>query len=198
MYGAVRSRVVARLAGVSLHQLQYWHETELIQAHVVPGARGYPRLYSWADYLRVRAAKKLLDHGLTTERMRTAIEYLDEHVPDWYRRPLAVHAGRALIEIDDRLVTADPARQETLPALRDVLLEIEQEGPLGELRQFSEYIDMNPEVVAGNPVLKGTRIETGFISALRARGMDEAEIAASYRLTPEQVHAALEFDRAAA
>lgn len=198
LYGAIRSRTVAKLTGVSLDQLQYWHETQFIQAHVVPGARGYPRLYAWVDYLKVRAARKLLAQGIPTATIRAAFAYLDQQVPEWHRLPLYAHAGRVLIERDDILVTADAGRQVALPSLRDVLRQIAEEGPLGELRRFSDDVDMNPAIVAGNPVVKGTRLETQFVASLAGHGMAIDSIAKVYRLTPEQVVSAIEFQKAAA
>src|SRR5579883_3296838 len=88
LYGALRSRIVAKLAGVTMRQLGYWHRQGIIQAQVIPGAPGRPRLYSWEDYMKVRAAAKLLHKGVLAHWIRRSIEYLDQYVPDWYRLPL--------------------------------------------------------------------------------------------------------------
>src|SRR5687767_11534335 len=86
--GALRSRTVARLAGFAPRTLRDWHQTGLIQAHVAPGGPGHPRLYSWVDYMRLRAAGKLLSEGVRTREIRPAIADLDREFPDWYLLPL--------------------------------------------------------------------------------------------------------------
>lgn len=192
--GVLRSRTVARLAGVTRRQLGYWHTTELLEAHVMRGAPGRPRLYSWVDYMKVRAAKKLLQQGLTTRRIRNEISYLDAHIPDWYLYPLYGVDRQVVIDTGDVLATARPPRQ----AAMAVLEQLTEEGPLGELHEFQRYVSMHPDVMAGNPVIRGTRLETRFIRALVDRGIQSRTVADIYHLRPNQVKRALEFDRLAA
>ena len=192
-YGALRTRTVARLAGVSVRQLGYWHLTELIEAHTVPGSRGTPRLYSWIDYMKIRAARKLRRQGLSTRRVRATIAYLDDHVPDWYRYPVHRFGARVLMERNWALVTVDGQRQLALPFVADVLNELIQEGPLGEMRTFSDQIDMDPDIVSGNPVVRGTRLETAFIAELVNHGVSVEQVASLYSLSHEQVERTLEF-----
>ncbi|HEY8491485.1 MAG TPA: DUF433 domain-containing protein [Dehalococcoidia bacterium] len=194
-YGAIRSRVVARLAGVTLRQLQYWHQTGLITAHTVPGARGYPRLYSWVDYMKVRAARKLLREGLHTRQIRAHIEYLEESVPDWHMMPLHGYAGKVLIELEHRVMTANHPPQLAFPYLFELLWELREEGPLGAMQRYSHSIDMHPAVASGNPVIKGTRIETSFLASLVARQVPAEEIAAAYGIPQDTVESALAFVR---
>jgi uncharacterized protein (DUF433 family) len=196
--GALRSRTVAKLAGVTLRQLGYWHSTGLIKAHAMPGYRGNPRLYSWIDYIKIRAAKKLQTQGLSTRRIRSAIAYLDEKVADWYLLPLHAFHSRVLVELPDLMFVAEDGRQLVLPLVKDVLYQLMKEGPLGELREFSDHVDMDPGIMSGNPVIKGTRLETAFIAGLVQRSVTPAHIGELYLLTAEQVDRSLAFARAAA
>ncbi|MBI2137065.1 DUF433 domain-containing protein [Candidatus Woesearchaeota archaeon] len=53
-------------------------------------------------------------------------------------------------------------------------------------------IAINPDVMAGKPVIKGTRIPVDMIIRLLAQGMKEQEILEDYpRLTKEDITAAL-------
>ena len=45
---------------------------------------------------------------------------------------------------------------------------------------WPERIDVNPEIVAGKPVIRGTRLAVEFILDLMAAGQSEAEILANY------------------
>jgi len=58
--------------------------------------------------------------------------------------------------------------------------------------QLSERIIVDPEVLAGKPVIKGTRLAVEFILELLAAGKTEAEILYSYPgLTREDILACL-------
>ena len=200
--GALRSRMVAKLSGASLRQLGYWHRTRLIKARALPGGPGQPRLYSWEDYMKVRAAKKLQHEGLTTQRIRAHIAFLDHEFPDWPYRDVREFAHRAMIQVSEpreAYVTARPGLPAVFPDLAfGVLSELASEGALGQMRDFEAFVAMDPAVLSGNPVVRGTRIETRFVFSLVERNFPEPTIRDIYHLTTEQVSKALEFERLAA
>lgn len=200
--GVLRSRTVAKLSGASKRQLGYWHRTNLIRAHVLPGGAGYPRLYSWEDYMKVRAAKKLQSQGLSTQRIREQIAFLDSEVPDWAFRDVREFSGSAVYRVTEpsvTYVTARPGRQAVFTELAlSVLSELSAEGTLGELKSFDSFVYMDPRVKSGNPVVKGTRIETRFIASLADRGVDETSIGVTYHLSDDQISNAISFERLAA
>lgn len=55
---------------------------------------------------------------------------------------------------------------------------------------WQEYIHGNPNILAGKPVIKGTRIAVEFLLDLYGAGWTEAQILESYpHLTPEALRA---------
>lgn len=57
-----------------------------------------------------------------------------------------------------------------------------------------DRIEINPKVLNGKPVIKGTRLSVQFILGLLAQGMTQEEILVEYyRLSPEDIRACLEF-----
>lgn len=59
-----------------------------------------------------------------------------------------------------------------------------------------ERITVNPKVMVGKPVIKGTRLTVEFILNLLAHGTTTAEILDEYKtLTLEDIHACLLFAR---
>ena len=59
---------------------------------------------------------------------------------------------------------------------------------------YKKYIERNPEVMLGKPIIKGTRITVELIMRKMASGYTVDEILESYpHLNKEQVMAALEF-----
>ena len=60
--------------------------------------------------------------------------------------------------------------------------------------QLLERITFNPNVMAGKPVIKGTRLTVDYILGLLAHGATAAEILEEYQgLTPEDLRACLLF-----
>lgn len=70
---------VMKITGLSRRQLSYWRKTGLItpQQHT---SGGHAR-YSFADLLTLKTAKKLIDAGLSLQRIRKSISSLANFLP---------------------------------------------------------------------------------------------------------------------
>ena len=81
-----RTGQVARILGVTHRQLRYWAETAL----VAPSARtsGGHHRYTFEDLVALRAAKQLIDAGVSVQRIRQSIGSLLRLLPA-VRRPLS-------------------------------------------------------------------------------------------------------------
>jgi len=63
---------------------------------------------------------------------------------------------------------------------------------LRSMINWQDRISMDPKILAGKPVIKGTRLAVEFVIDLLANGWDESEILKNYpRLTHEDIHASL-------
>jgi DNA-binding transcriptional MerR regulator len=81
-----RSREVAQILGISHRQLQYWAKTDLVQPSLrSPG--GHHR-YTFQDLIALKAAKRLIDAGVSVQRLRKSIRALRRILPT-VKRPLA-------------------------------------------------------------------------------------------------------------
>ncbi len=61
-------------------------------------------------------------------------------------------------------------------------------------KELNNRIVMNPEVMAGKPVIKGTRIPVDLIVKLLSQGVSENEILEDYNnITKEDIMAALAY-----
>jgi len=77
---------VAKIIGISRRQLQYWDETDLVRPGVrTPG--GHAR-YAFEDLVALKTAKRLIDAGVSVQRIRKSIRALRELLPS-VERPLA-------------------------------------------------------------------------------------------------------------
>jgi uncharacterized protein (DUF433 family) len=59
---------------------------------------------------------------------------------------------------------------------------------------WREHIVSEPEIVAGKPVVRGTRLAVDFVLGLLAAGWTEAQVRENYpQLTPEALRAVFAF-----
>ena len=81
-----QTRDVCEILGVSRRQLQYWAQTDLVTpSEQTPGGHGR---YSFGDLVALKAAKRLIDAGVSVQRIRKSIGALRRILPT-VRRPLA-------------------------------------------------------------------------------------------------------------
>jgi DNA-binding transcriptional MerR regulator len=90
--GAVASPLVYRtgdvvqILGISRRQLQYWAQTDLIvPSEKTPG--GHHR-YTFEDLVALKATKRLIDAGVSVQRIRSSIQALRRMLPR-VERPLS-------------------------------------------------------------------------------------------------------------
>lgn len=81
-----RTRDVVDILGISRRQLQYWAQTDLVApSATTPGGH---RRYSFGDLVALKATKRLIDAGVSVQRIRTSIQALRRTLPD-VARPLS-------------------------------------------------------------------------------------------------------------
>lgn len=75
-YGAPTA---CQAAGITYRQLDYWARTGLVTPSVRDAqGSGTQRLYSFQDLVSLKVIKNLLDTGISLQRVRKAVEYLQE------------------------------------------------------------------------------------------------------------------------
>jgi len=81
-----RTGEVVEIVGVSRRQLQYWAQTDLV--HPSARTKGGHHRYTFEDLVALKAAKRLIDAGVSVQRIRKSIVQLMRVLPT-VRRPLA-------------------------------------------------------------------------------------------------------------
>ena len=66
-----QARDVVQILGISRRQLHYWARTELVAPSV--RTRGGHARYTFQDLVALRAAKKLIDAGVSVQRIRSSL-----------------------------------------------------------------------------------------------------------------------------
>ncbi len=83
--GRFQTRDVVQLLKISRRQLQYWSQTGLVEPSIkTPG--GHSR-YTFEDLVALKTAKRLIDSGVSIQRIRTSMTALRRILPT-VRRPL--------------------------------------------------------------------------------------------------------------
>jgi DNA-binding transcriptional MerR regulator len=91
---------VCRIVGISYRQLDYWARTGLVRPSVQDAqGSGTQRLYSFQDLVVLKVIKSLLDTGVSLQRVRKAVEYLQD-----MKRPAS---GVTLMSDGARIYEAD-------------------------------------------------------------------------------------------
>jgi len=72
-----RAPEAKRIAGISYRQLDYWTRTGLVTPSIKDAhGSGSQRLYSFQDLATLRVIKRLLDTGVSLQKVRTAVAHL--------------------------------------------------------------------------------------------------------------------------
>lgn len=72
-----RGPQVCNIVGITYRQLDYWARTKLVPPSLRPAqGSGSQRLYSFSDLVDLKLIKKLLETGVSLQRVREAIDYL--------------------------------------------------------------------------------------------------------------------------
>ncbi|MCS5636004.1 MAG: MerR family transcriptional regulator [Myxococcota bacterium] len=75
-----RTRDVLQLLGISRRQLQYWAQTDLVEPSIK--TQGGHHRYTFEDLVALKAVKRLIDAGVSVQRIRSGIRALREALPE--------------------------------------------------------------------------------------------------------------------
>jgi DNA-binding transcriptional MerR regulator len=125
----------AAIVGISYRQLDYWARTNLVRPSLTDATgSGSRRLYGYRDLLELRVIKSLLDAGIKLESVRTAFEYLREHMDtDIASAHLVISGSNVLLCDGDQLIDVMKRGQGVLNVLAIGGLKIDLDQQLVQL-----------------------------------------------------------------
>ena len=95
------------IVGITYRQLDYWARTDLVRPSIADArGSGTQRTYSFADLVRLKVVKSLLDAGVKLQTARKAIDYLREDLgDDWASANLVLDGTNSVLaRTDDALI----------------------------------------------------------------------------------------------
>lgn len=196
--------IASVLSGASVDQLAYWRKrTPSAPPLLVPESKRSGRfIYSWADVVALRSIVYLRQEK-SLPRVRRAVELLRALEADEWQ-----HLARyRLISTPSSILVRTPSGQlldlEQQPGtvvseilMRDVLAPFTtREGrAVPDLEKPRRLLAVHPRVMAGYPVIAGTRVPFDVVAGLAEDGATTAEIIAIYpSVDPASVEDAQDF-----
>lgn len=122
-----QTKDVVELLGISRRQLRYWAQTGFVAPSAqTPGGHGR---YSFEDLVALKAAKRLIDAGVSVQKIRSSISALRRVLPS-VRRPLAelvlVATGDVVLAFRDGAAFEAATGQEWVFEVAQLQREIEE------------------------------------------------------------------------
>ena len=198
---------VSRLARIPISTIYEWRRRGIIRPSLELEESGLvaEEGYSYSDLTLIRILKALRDKHLDFDSAATALRHLYERLgpPDrgWANEMVYVVGNRIFVDKPDQWEITDATRMgqkvmETLFGdLFDELREIDEEASIIVPPQFRKFVQVRPEVMGGEPVIRGTRIPTSTITAMLVNH-DIDELKKIYRkISPENIEKAIEYER---
>lgn len=188
-------------------KLRYWLDEGLLGEPIRRGSRGRPHLLYFRQLLQARTIQHLRGAlGIPLQKVRPVIEEISELVfPRLFDEtgrpePRFIRTPEGEIGVFDGVQTYEMASQQlmisaAIPELNNILHETKRDWERGEVPivRFPRLVS-NAGIVAGSPTIKGTRVETSFITHMaHSLGVDRVLELYPY-IEREALLQALEFE----
>ena len=204
--GLYSTSQVSRLARIPTSTLYYWKAKGILKPSLVikNGDVVIDYGYSYADLTVARLMRALRDKKLNLKSVCIALYHLFERLgpasKGWADAYVYIIGNRVFAEkreADKWGVTAYGQRTEPqlFGDLFDILREAEEGGSILIPQPFSNYVDIDPRVMDGEPVVKDTRIPTRALFAKFLTGKTMDEVARLYKLAKQHVEKVIEYEQ---
>jgi uncharacterized protein (DUF433 family) len=205
--GFYTSTQVSRLARIPISTLYEWRRRGIIRPSLeyVEGGLVGDEGYTYSDLTLVRILKALRDKRLNFDDAAKAIRHMYARLgpPDrgWANEKVYIVGSHIYIDRTDewKITDATALGQKVIETffgdLFDELREGDAEASIIVPPQFRKYVLIKPEIMGGEPVVRGTRVPTATLVSLLANH-DIKELKKLYKhIPPETIDKAIEYER---
>jgi uncharacterized protein (DUF433 family) len=206
--GLYSTAQVSRLARIPISTLYEWRRRGIMRPSLVLTEGGLiaDEGYSYADLTLARIIKALRDKHLDFDSASRALHHMYERLgpPDrgWANERVYVLGNRIYVDRPDEWEVTDATRlgqkvMETLFGdLFDELREVDEEASIIVPPQFRKYVQVKPDVMGGEPVIRDTRVLTAAVVALFEEYGTVDKLVKLYRSIQQQkIEKAIEYER---
>ncbi len=201
--GFYSTRQVSRLARVPLRTLYDWKTRGVIapSVRVIDAKGGTEEGYSYADLAIIKLLRALRIKQLNIRSIVVALRHLynrfgSPNAPDWINAHVYILGKNVFAQKPDNWDTTLATRHGQRAEMRVLGELFEEEAALLVPKTFSEYVEINLDVMEGQPVIKNTRIPTFMIAIMSEQGTQVDELAELYSpVAVKAIEGALAFEK---
>ena len=207
--GFYSTRQVSRLARVPLSTLYNWKERTVILPSVeVVDKHGQvvDEGYSYADLTIIRIMRALREDRLDLTSVGVALRHMYERLGPpsggWSDASVYIVGNKIFAEKLDEWQTTSATGFGQRVATRlfgdlfPLLREQEEEGSILVPRDYTAYVEIDPNIMGGQPIVRNTRIPTSLFPTLLAKGKSIDDlIRLYYPISRETIEKTVEFEK---
>ncbi len=195
--GLYSPKVAARIAQINYQNFQAWSKANLL--HPIfrfPKGKRFENVYTYYDLLLIRLIKRLRNKNFSTKTIKTALDAIytlsDSDPYAWTTSTIVVYNKIIVVKLPgkpDWPIAASKGTQKVeVIFFPELIEELERELIPPRFR----YVEIDPNILGGTPVIKGTRIPTSIIHEMSMEDVNPLEAYPS--LNKEQVENANEYE----
>ena len=200
--GMYSARMAARIAHVPSQRFQAWTKSKLLRPYKFSYGKRVENTYSYDDLLLIRLIVRLRDQGATAKSIRVALSTVESmtngDATAWKQVRMYVSDGVVVVIFPDKAlrkwnpIAASRGAQKMATAFFPELIE-ELQNELVPPDRF-KHIEVDPGILGGAPVVKGTRITTSAVMSVLESEGNPTEVYPD--LTDEQVDEVRDYEQA--
>ena len=201
--GFYSTRQVSHLARVPLRTLYDWKARGVIapSVRVIDANGGTEEGYSYADLAIIKLLRALRVKQLNLRSIVVALRHLYDRfgapdAPSWVNAHVYILGKNVFAQKPDDWDTTLATKYGQKAEMRVLGELFEEEAALLVPKAFSEYVEINLDVMEGQPVIRNTRIPTFIIAMMSEQGTQIDELTELYAPVPVRaIEGALAFEK---
>ena len=195
---------ISRLSGIPRRTLYDWKARGVVSpsVRVIDAGLVIDEGYSYADLAIIKLMRGLRNRQLNLRSVARTLR----HLYDRFGPPIGQRwEGTHVFVVNKEVFAVRPDEWDTTVGtlygqraeMRVFGELVEEEAAILIPKDFTAYVEINPNVMAGQPVIRNTRILTSTIATLSEEGVSLQELGKLYAPTPEPaLEKAIAFEQA--
>lgn len=167
--GMYSPKVAAHVAQIRYQDFQAWGKANLLHPiFQFPKGKRYENIYTYFDLLLIRLIKRLRQKGFRTKLIKRTLDTIyivsggDPYA--WTKATILVDANLIVAIFPDKPEWNPMAASEGPQKMERVFFpELMNELKRELVPERFRYVEIDPEILGGAPIIKGTRIPTNLI-----------------------------------
>ena len=210
-HGFYSTSQISRLARIPRRTLSDWKARNILKPsiRIMSGDEVVDEGYSYADLTIAKLMRALRNDRLDLSSVGIALRHLFDRLgpphEGWHDAHVYIVGNKVFAELPDEWETTaatqfgQKVETKVFGELFPILREKEEKGSILVPSEFSNYVEINPAVMGGQPVVRDTRVPTSVLATLADKGRTLLELADLYApIKYQAIQAAIDYERALA